>query len=79
VWSFAVYRRTYHPGMPAPYVVALVELDEGPRVISNVVGCPPEEVAIDMPVVVTFETAGDFALPRFVPRSRMAGSPRQRA
>jgi uncharacterized OB-fold protein len=62
-----VYRRTYHPGMQAPYVVALVELDEGPRLISNVVGCEPEEVEIDMPVRLRFESAGDFLLPRFEP------------
>lgn len=67
VFSFAVYRRTYHPGMPAPYVVALVELDEGPRLISNIVGCAPEEVAVDMPVEVRFEAMGDFTLPRFAP------------
>ncbi len=67
VQSFAVYRRTYHPGMPAPYVVALIELDEGPRLISNVVGCAPEEVAIEMQVEVRFERAGDFTLPRFAP------------
>lgn len=70
VWSFAVYRRGYHPGLPAPYVVALVELDEGPRLISNVVGCAPEEVTVDMPVEVRFERVGDFALPRFVPLRR---------
>lgn len=65
VFSFAVYRRTYHAGMPAPYVVALVELEEGPRLISNVVGCAIEEVAIDMRVRVRFEPSGDFMLPRF--------------
>ena len=65
VFSFVVYRRTYHAGIPAPYVVALVELDEGPRLISNIVGCAPEDVAIDMPVEVRFEEAGDFKLPRF--------------
>lgn len=68
VYSFVVYRRTYHEGMPAPYVVALIDLDEGPRMISNVVGCAPEEVEIDMPVHLRFETAGDFRLPRFEPR-----------
>jgi hypothetical protein len=72
VFSFVIYRRTYHPGMPAPYVVALVELDEGPRLISNVVGCEPEEVAIDMPVEVRFEEAGEFVLPRFVPTAEAA-------
>ena len=67
VYSFAVYRRTYHPGMPAPYVVGLIELDEGPRLISNVVGCAPEDVEIGMSVRLRFETAGDFQLPRFEP------------
>ena len=69
VFSFVVYRRTYHPGMPEPYVVALVELDEGPRLISNIVGCAPEEVAIDMLVMVRFDDVGEFTLPRFVPVS----------
>jgi uncharacterized OB-fold protein len=67
VYSFAVYRRSYHPALRAPYVVALVELDEGPRLISNLVGCAPEEVRIDMPVRVRFEEIGDFTLPRFEP------------
>ena len=75
VFSFAVYRRTYHPGMPAPYVVALVELDEGPRLISNIVECAPEEVAIDLAVQVRFEAAGDFRLPRFAPVGGGRGTP----
>ena len=70
MYSYVVYRRTYHPGMPAPYVVALIELDEGPRLISNVVGCPPEDVEIDMSVRLRFESAGDFLLPRFEPYAR---------
>ena len=73
VFSFVVYRRTYHPGMPAPYVVALVELDEGPRLISNIVGCEPEEVAIDMPVEVRFEEAGDFKLAALSKRPDIGG------
>jgi uncharacterized OB-fold protein len=68
IFSFVVYRRTYHPGIPVPYVVALIELDEGPRLVSNVVGCEPEAVEIDMPVRVRFESAGDFLLPRFEPQ-----------
>jgi uncharacterized OB-fold protein len=67
VFSFAVYRRTYHPAVPAPYVVALVELAEGPRLISNVVGCAPEAVRVDMSVRVRFDDVGDFTLPRFEP------------
>jgi hypothetical protein len=69
IFSYVVYRRTYHQGIPAPYVVALIELDEGPRLISNVVGCAPEGVEIDMPVQLRFEPAGDFLLPRFEPCS----------
>jgi hypothetical protein len=53
--------------MAAPYVVALVELDEGPRMISNIVGCEPEAVAVDMPVRLRFEVAGEYLLPRFEP------------
>lgn len=67
VKSFVVYRRTYHPALPAPYVVALIELREGPRLISNVVGCAPEEVRIDMPVRVHFDDVGAMTLPRFEP------------
>lgn len=69
IFSFAVYRRTYHPAIPAPYVVALIELVEGPRLVSNVVGCSPEEVEIGMPVEVLFEAEDGFMLPRFRPRS----------
>jgi uncharacterized OB-fold protein len=70
VETFAVYRRTYHPARPAPYVVALIQLCEGPRLISNVVGCTPEEVTIGMHVRVRFEDAGDLTLPRFEPTER---------
>jgi uncharacterized OB-fold protein len=69
VWSFAVYRRAYHPALPAPYVVALVELEEGARLVSNVVGCAPEEVLVDMPVRVRFDDVGEFTLPRFEPHA----------
>ncbi len=75
VFSFAVYRRTYHAAIPAPYVVALVELVEGPRLISNLVGCAPEEVRVDMPVLVHFEDVGEFTLPRFRPASGGGGEP----
>ena len=74
VFSFAVYRRSYHPGLPAPYVVALIELAEGPRLISNVVDCAPEAVRVDMRVRVRFDDVGEFTLPRFAPDGRDGGS-----
>lgn len=67
VFSFTVYRRTYHPAMPAPYVVALIALEEGPRLISNIIDCSPEEVRIGMPVQVRFESEEGILLPRFAP------------
>ncbi len=72
IFSYVVYRRTYHPGMPAPYVVALVELDEGPRLISNIVGCEPADVGIGMAVALRFESAGEFLLPCFALRDNQA-------
>jgi uncharacterized OB-fold protein len=70
VHSFTVI---HHPANPAlagevPYVVALIELDEGPRLVSNVVGVDPDLVAIDQRVRVRFDEVGPGAvLPRFIP------------
>jgi uncharacterized OB-fold protein len=56
-----------------PYVVALVELEEGVRMASNIVGCAPAEVRADMPVEVLFdEVAPGVALPRFRPAGATA-------
>ena len=49
-----------------PYVLALIELDEGVRMMSNV-RCDPADVRIGLPVRVTFEKRGDVSLPMFVP------------
>jgi uncharacterized OB-fold protein len=55
-----------------PYVLALIDLDEGPRLMSNIVDCPPEEVAIGDRVQVAFEQAApDVILPVF---TRITGS-----
>ena len=51
-----------------PYVVAFVELDEGPRLMTNIVETPPESVAVGQRVAVVFAPTGDgTALPRFRP------------
>ena len=67
VFTFTVYHHSYHPALKTPYVVALIELAEGPRMISNVVGCAPEDVEIGMAVKVQFEREEEFVLPRFTP------------
>jgi uncharacterized OB-fold protein len=72
VYSFVVFHRAYHAAFVSelPYVVALVTLDEGPRMISNIVECPVKSVRCDMPVEVVFEAAqGGVTLPKFRPRT----------
>jgi len=52
----------------APYVLAYVELDEGPRVMTNIVDCEERELRIGLPVVVVFHGGdGSRAIPRFRP------------
>jgi len=69
VYSYTVVRRGQGRWREAaPYVVAYVELEEGPRLLTNIVDCDPDEVRIDMAVRVRFDPTGEGpALPRFVP------------
>jgi uncharacterized protein len=69
VYSFVLPRHPQFPFMEYPYIVALVELEEGTRIVSNIVGTAPEDVSIGLPVVVTFEHFDDgLVLPQFTPR-----------
>jgi uncharacterized OB-fold protein len=68
VYSFVVFHRAYHPGFAEelPYAVACIELEEGPRVLSNIVGIPAGQVRCDMPVEVVFEEiTPEISLPKF--------------
>ena len=68
VFSFVIYRRAFHPAFQIPYNVAIIELVEGPRIQSNVVGIDNEKIKIDMPVKVCFEDLTDeVSLPKFEP------------
>jgi len=52
-----------------PFVVALVDLEEGVRMMTNIVGCSPSDVRAGMPVDVSWEPLSDGrALPMFAPR-----------
>lgn len=71
VYSWIVVR---HPipaevyGSEVPYVVALVELEEGVRMPTNIVGCAPEAVTADMALEVCFRDGGDgIRIPQFRP------------
>jgi len=58
------------PGFTPPFAIAVVELDEGPRLMTNIVGCEQttEALQLDMPLEVTFEKMSDeISLPMFKP------------
>jgi uncharacterized protein len=77
LFSYVIHHRPA-PGFTAPYSIAVVELAEGPRMMTNIVGCPqtPEALQLDMPVEVTFEKLSDkIALPLFRPVSSTGGTP----
>jgi uncharacterized OB-fold protein len=65
--TYTINHQAWKPELAAPYVVAIVELDDQPglRLLSNVVGLPPDQVRIGMPVQVTFEQHEDVWLPLF--------------
>lgn len=67
VLSHTVNHQPWLPGLEVPYVVAIVALDDQPglQLLSNIVGCAPDEVSIDMPVRVTFLQQEDVWLPLF--------------
>lgn len=69
LYSYVINHRAA-PGFEPPYSIAVVELDEGPRMMTNIVGTPqtPEALQLDMPVEVVFEPVGDeITLPLFRP------------
>jgi uncharacterized OB-fold protein len=69
VYSYTVNRRGAGDyARRAPFVLAYVELEEGPRVLTNVVNCDPESVRIGDPVRAVFHPTGaGSALVRFEP------------
>jgi uncharacterized OB-fold protein len=76
VYTYTIARRPTHAAFAdaGPYVIAVVELDEGPRLTTNIVGCEPEAVTIGMAVEVVFGDVIDgIALPYFTPIVDAAG------
>lgn len=69
VLTYTVNHQAWLPELSAPYVVAVIELDDQPglRMLSNVVGLPPEQVHIGLPVRAVFEQHEDVWLPLFEP------------
>ena len=70
VWTYTVTYQNRTTGFAemVPYALALVELEEGVRMFTNIVECNPREVYIGMPVEVTFQAAtGQISVPYFKP------------
>lgn len=71
VHSWTVAHHPFHPGFKGelPYVLATVDLEEGGRMVAQLRGVAPDDIAVDLPVEVAFERATDeLTLPVFVRR-----------
>lgn len=69
LYSYVINQRE-HPAFDGPYSIAIVELDEGPRMMTNVVNVEqtPEALVLDMSLEVVFEPMSDeISLPYFQP------------
>jgi len=69
LYSYVIHHRPV-PGFTPPYSIAVVELEEGPRLMTNIVECPqtPEALRLDMPVEVVFAFVSEaITLPQFRP------------
>ncbi len=65
-WTTFVYDRAAYPGIRVPYIVVLVEMSEGVRLVSNIEDVTSEEMYIGMPVEVFFDkVSDDLTLPKF--------------
>lgn len=70
VYTYTVTYQNHSAGFrdELPYVLAYVELDEGVRMLTNIVGCAPERVAVGMRVAVVFDdVTPEISLPKFTP------------
>jgi uncharacterized OB-fold protein len=68
IYSYGIYYQLWHPGFKAdiPYNVALIQLAEGPQIISQVVGCKNEALDCGLDVEVVFDDATpEVTLPKF--------------
>jgi len=72
LYSYVINHRPRPVFGEEPHSIAVVQLEEGPRMMTNIVGCPqtPEALELDMALEVTFEDkSDDIALPKFKPAS----------
>jgi len=70
LYTFGIMHQQYHPAFAGviPYNYAFVELEEGPRLVTNIVDCANEDLRTDMPVEAVFDPVSDeTTLVRFRP------------
>lgn len=69
VYSYSIVRQSYHPFFRAlvPYAVAWVDLDEGPRLLSNIVGVDVDDIEVGQKVQVEWEEHENLSIPLFRP------------
>ena len=70
LYSYVINHRPAAPGFTPPYAIAVVTLEEGPRMMAHILDCPqtPEALVLDMPLKVKFEKLDDaITLPQFAP------------
>lgn len=69
LYTYAIQYRPQAPGFEPPYVTAIVQLDEGPRLLTNLVEVEPDpsQITCDMAVEVTFQDFDEISLPVFRP------------
>ena len=69
VFTYTVAHRPTHPGFAdlVPYVIAVVELEEGPKLTTNIVNLDPDDMVIGLPVRATFEDLDGVTLVHFRP------------
>ncbi len=68
IYSYTIIRQSKSPEFmnDTPYNVAIVQLEEGPRMLSNIVDADPSELEVDLPVTVVFDQVSEgISLPRF--------------
>jgi len=72
LYSFVINHRPRPDMGKEPHSIAVVELAEGPRMMTNIIGCPqtPEALQLDMPLEVVFQSFGEISLPLFQPAKR---------
>lgn len=67
IYSYSIVHAAQVPGLQTPYVLAIVHLEEGVYMVSNIVGCPVEEIHVGMRLEVSFMRRGDFWIYPFKP------------